>query len=188
MKHSTPATSETTVPSLFQLAAHFEDSAPAGRLKKPPPSPSQTPFIDLMTRPDKLEAALKATGAENGILDASRTITGNDGKHPKRNPPTDSFAIKNNKANLPRATRKVELILNAPSANSVKLTADFTEWEKCPLDMMRDEDGMWSRVIPREPGQYSYRFIVDGKWCDDPRSTQRVPNAFGSENAVLVVI
>jgi 1,4-alpha-glucan branching enzyme len=77
--------------------------------------------------------------------------------------------------------------MEAPSAKSVKLAADFTDWEKFPLDMMKSKNGIWFSVIPLAPGQYSYRFIVDGQWYDDPRSTQRVPNPFGSENAVIAV-
>lgn len=53
--------------------------------------------------------------------------------------------------------------------------------------MMRSENGEWFSVIWLAPGQYSYRFIVDGQWCDDPCATQRVPNPFGTENALLVV-
>jgi hypothetical protein len=53
--------------------------------------------------------------------------------------------------------------------------------------MMHLQDGLWSTVVPLRPGIYSYRFIVDGKWCDDPRSSHHVPNPFGGENAVVHV-
>jgi len=41
--------------------------------------------------------------------------------------------------------------------------------------------------MPRTPGRYEYRFVVDGQWRDDPACTERVPNGFGSENCVLRV-
>ncbi len=80
--------------------------------------------------------------------------------------------------------KETEFFLEAPSAKSVKLAGDFTNWEKFPLDMIQSEEGVWFAVIPLSPGNYSYRFIVDGQWHDDPRSAQRVPNPFGSSNAV----
>ena len=80
--------------------------------------------------------------------------------------------------------KQTEFQLEAPSAKSVKLAADFTNWEKFPLDMIRSEDGVWHAMIPLSLGNYFYRFIVDGQWSDDPRSTRSVPNPFGSLNAV----
>jgi 1,4-alpha-glucan branching enzyme len=84
--------------------------------------------------------------------------------------------------------KPTEFHLEAPFAESVKLAADFTEWEKFPLDMMKSEDGVWYTTVPLPPGHYSYRFIVDGEWCDDPRSMLRLhSNPFGRANAVMEV-
>lgn len=83
--------------------------------------------------------------------------------------------------------RTVEFRLAAPGAGSVKIAADFTGWEKCPLDLNKDENGIWLAAIPLPPGQYSYRFIVDGQWCADPRSGQRTPNPCGLVDSVVAV-
>jgi 1,4-alpha-glucan branching enzyme len=77
--------------------------------------------------------------------------------------------------------------LQAPRARSVKLAAAFTEWEKCPLDMIKGENGSWFIIVPLPPGEHHYRFIVDGQWQDDPQAARRVPNPFGGENAVHIV-
>ncbi len=53
--------------------------------------------------------------------------------------------------------------------------------------MMHSPDGYWFTVIPLTPGSYSYRFIVNGEWRDDPRAILRAPNPFGTENAVVQV-
>ncbi len=188
MKTSAPTQKNTIVPSLFQIAAYLEDSVPAARLRKTAPAPSQTAFADLVLHPDKLEAALNGARAENEAFDASLTTGRNGAKGATRNPPPNGATIKKNRgANPPRELKRVEFSLKAPAAKSVKLAADFTDWEKCPLDLMQNEDGVWFSFIPLEPGQYSYRFIVDGQWFDDPRSTKRVPNPFGTENALRVV-
>ena len=46
---------------------------------------------------------------------------------------------------------------------------------------------MWHAAIPLEPGTHYYRFLVDGKWRDDPECPLQVPNPFGSQNAVKLV-
>ena len=81
-----------------------------------------------------------------------------------------------------------EFHLEAPSAESVKLVADFTDWEGSPLDLIRAEDGVWFIIVPLLPGTYAYRFIVDGCWLDDPRPAQHVANAFGTIDTVVNVI
>jgi 1,4-alpha-glucan branching enzyme len=83
--------------------------------------------------------------------------------------------------------RKTLFHLKAPSAGSVKLVADFTDWEKYPLDMIRCEEGNWFAIVPLAPGNYSYRFIVDGQWFDDPQLPHRAPNPFGSANATVEI-
>jgi len=80
----------------------------------------------------------------------------------------------------------VEFSLHAPAARSVKLAADFTKWDQSPVDLT-NVNGVWRATIPLAPGLYSYRFIVNGLWCDDPHSTQRVPNPFGTENSIIWV-
>jgi 1,4-alpha-glucan branching enzyme len=77
--------------------------------------------------------------------------------------------------------------LNAPAAKSVKLAADFTDWEKAPVKLTRRADGVWLTALPLAPGDYAYRFIVDGQWCDDPSCMRRVANPFGTTNAVVSV-
>lgn len=77
--------------------------------------------------------------------------------------------------------------LEAPFAKSVQLAADFTEWEKFPLDLVKAEDGTWILVLPLPTGKHPYRFLVDGQWWSDPQAIQSIPNPFGTENSILVV-
>jgi hypothetical protein len=144
-----------------------------------------TPFEELARFPEKLEASLHAAKIENDIFAASRK-TGNrratHGAAPKNK--NRSFW---NPARSLIELKQIEFTLEAPEAGSVKLAADFTDWEKYPLDMIQGENGVWFTVIPLAPGHYSYRFIVDGQWCDDPRSNLRVENPFGTNNAVRQV-
>jgi hypothetical protein len=54
--------------------------------------------------------------------------------------------------------------------------------------MEKDEEtGFWKAVLHLEPGEYEYRFIVDGVWIKDPNNTDSVLNEFGQENSLLIV-
>jgi 1,4-alpha-glucan branching enzyme len=74
--------------------------------------------------------------------------------------------------------------INAPSATSVLLAGDFTQWQKKPMSMQKDKGGVWSAIVNLGPGKHKYRFIVDGEWRDDPECTSRVPNPFGGHDMV----
>ena len=99
------------------------------------------------------------------------------------------FPISKSHMEKARATegRKIIFRLEAPSAHSVKLAADFTDWEKTPLKMSKHAKGVWQTEVPLAAGHYSYRFIVDGRWQDDPHCSQREQNPFGTANAVIDV-
>jgi hypothetical protein len=74
-----------------------------------------------------------------------------------------------------------------PEAKTVQLAADFTDWDESPLDMVKFDGGIWSTTVPLPAGIYSYRFLVDGEWYDDPRSVRRTPNSHGPEKAFVQV-
>jgi 1,4-alpha-glucan branching enzyme len=78
--------------------------------------------------------------------------------------------------------------LEAPTAQTVKLAADFTGWDKNPLDLQLSENGSWQITVALPPGRYAYRFLVDGEWHDDPQCMQCEANPFGTTNAVVEVV
>ena len=194
MKHT--ESSATTFPSLFQIAAFFEDFFPAGDFRRSLPALRRLPFADLMSSPDKLMTVLAHTKSQDAPIDRPRAKSSAPAKRATRSArrtegggsgggngsPGD---INDNFNTSP--LKKVEFVLEAPAASSVKLAADFTDWEKAPVEMDHAEDGKWMTVVPLAPGQYAYRYIVDGQWFDDPVNTLHAPNPFGTENAVITV-
>ena len=80
-----------------------------------------------------------------------------------------------------------EFTITAPGASNVSLVGDFTNWQQHPLAMKPVGPGVWKVVVPLAPGTHHYRFLVDGEWRDDAECTLRVPNPFGTENAVRQV-
>lgn len=81
----------------------------------------------------------------------------------------------------------VEFSLEMPGAKAVQLAADFTDWERAPIDMIRFDDSYWSTTVPLPAGIYSYRFLVDGEWYDDPRAIRRDPNSPSKAKAFVQV-
>jgi hypothetical protein len=167
---------ESMMPSLFQIAAQIEDFIPG-----------QTPFPELLQHAERLAAVLKqavtihsVTAAPEKPANIKRATRPSASKNRK---PAD----KNPEPPSGDEPAKIKFYLKAPTARSVKLAADFTQWEKSALEMAKVENDTWFAAVPLTPGRYSYRFIVDGQWCDDPQSARRVPNPFGSANAVIEI-
>jgi 1,4-alpha-glucan branching enzyme len=65
----------------------------------------------------------------------------------------------------------------APDARNVVLVGDLTRFP-----MRRDPRGIWTTNVTLAPGPHHYRFIVDGKWQDDPACGSHMLNPFGSED------
>jgi 1,4-alpha-glucan branching enzyme len=80
-----------------------------------------------------------------------------------------------------------QFAITAPGATRVALVGDFTHWQEKPIAMKPLGGGVWKAQVSLPPGTYHYRFLVDGEWRDDPECTLRVPNPYGSENAVRKV-
>ena len=85
------------------------------------------------------------------------------------------------------ARRRVSFSYYAPRAKEVLLLGDFNNWDAKARPMKKNADGLWQKNINLHPGRYEYRFLVDNKWCCDPRHLERCPNCFGSENSIIEV-
>jgi 1,4-alpha-glucan branching enzyme len=83
--------------------------------------------------------------------------------------------------------RKIEFIMVAPEAHNVFLSGDFNDWSTRSHPFRKVSDGEWKVSVALLPGRYEYRFLMDGKWQNDPRCAEHAPNSFGSENCVLTV-
>ena len=82
------------------------------------------------------------------------------------------------------AKKKQMFSYRAPGAMTVQLVGDFTQWQKQPIALRKESDGIWRISVELEPGAHHYRFIVDGQWRDDPECQMHVPNPYGGKNMV----
>jgi 1,4-alpha-glucan branching enzyme len=85
--------------------------------------------------------------------------------------------------------KRVRFSLEAPNASKVLLVGDFTDWQARAKAMRKEKAGgrTFTATVNLPPGTYQYKFIVDGKWVDDPKATSHVANPFGSQNSLLTV-
>jgi hypothetical protein len=72
-------------------------------------------------------------------------------------------------------------------ASEVRLAGSFTGW-KPAYRLQQVSSGVWSIVVPLEPGVHDYAFVVDGgKWIADPAAPV-VDDGFGGVNSRLSVL
>jgi hypothetical protein len=81
----------------------------------------------------------------------------------------------------------VRFTLNAPSARGVALAGDFNGWRPDVTPLRRGGDGLWIVEVPLTRGNWSYSFVVDGKWVEDPLAESWRADGFGGKNAVVRV-
>lgn len=66
-----------------------------------------------------------------------------------------------------------------PRAKKVIVSGDFNVWNQEELSMAKTRDG-WQLPYVLGPGNYAYKFIVDGEWIADPSNPYIVDNAANS--------
>ena len=81
--------------------------------------------------------------------------------------------------------KRVTFSLNAPEAREVSVAGTFNDWDPTARPLKRDKKGTWRTWTALPPGKYEYRFIVNGKWQEDPACEERCLNAFGTYNSVV---
>ncbi len=81
----------------------------------------------------------------------------------------------------------VQFRLEAPAASQVSLAGDFSQW-KPAYSLRRSEAGVWTVVVPLDPGIHDYAFVVDGqRWVPDPLAPA-VSDGFGGMNSRLAIL
>lgn len=80
-----------------------------------------------------------------------------------------------------------EFTLSQPDAAAVYIAGDFNKWGTEEVKMKKDKNGNWKAKLKLQPGTYQYKFVVDGKWIEDPANTHTLADPFGGRNSVIVV-
>jgi 1,4-alpha-glucan branching enzyme len=100
----------------------------------------------------------------------------------------EGFHLTQPKAASAGNQKEITFRFEAPTAREVLLAAEFTNWDKNPVKLIKGGGGVWHAKLALAPGRHLYRFLVDGQWHDDPNCASRVPNPFGSSDSVVEII
>src|SRR6266704_1602082 len=79
---------------------------------------------------------------------------------------------------------KVQFKLEAGDAQSVAIAGSFNDWNPKRTPLVK-EGSYWVTTITLPRGRYEYRFVVDGKWVNDPSAKEFVKNPYGESNSVF---
>ena len=71
-------------------------------------------------------------------------------------------------------------------ARRVFLAGDFNQRKPTSRRMVKSRDGTFRAKLQLAPGEYEYKFVIDGRWQADPAAEQR-PNPYGTHNSVTHV-
>lgn len=69
-------------------------------------------------------------------------------------------------------------------AGRVYLSGTFNNWSTMQDPMRKTEKG-WEISFKLSPGEYQYKYIVDGKWKTDPGNRLKVPDGHAGFNSIL---
>jgi hypothetical protein len=83
--------------------------------------------------------------------------------------------------------RQVSFEHFSPDAGEIFLVGSFNNWDPKAAPLKKGRGGKWSTELLLMPGHYEYRFVVDGRWQDDPLAARFVANPFGELNCIIEV-
>ena len=73
------------------------------------------------------------------------------------------------------------------TGKNVVVSGSFNNWGTDKQLTDKNGDGHYICRLMLAPGEYQYKFLVDGNWRSDAANPDFVPNEFGSLNSILVV-
>jgi 1,4-alpha-glucan branching enzyme len=109
------------------------------------------------------------------------------GAKPRLDMPLGRKKTPDHAAAKPAVRKEVVFQVEAPTAGIVALAAEFTNWEKAPIRMLRLGEGIWQAKVALPQGRHRYKFLVDGRWLEELSSPERIPNPFGTTDGVIDV-
>lgn len=91
------------------------------------------------------------------------------------------------RAPAPEGAVEVELTLEVANAMNVFVAGSFNAWSPDADALTKGDGDLWSITLELTPGEYEYKFVVDGTWMEDPANPNVVSDPYGGKNSVLTV-
>jgi len=81
-----------------------------------------------------------------------------------------------------------KFILKGQEFNDVYLVGEFNNWNPDEnYRLKKISADTWEINLNLEKGKYRYKFIVDGKWVNDPSNKFMEDDAFGGKNSIRII-
>jgi chromosome partitioning protein len=85
------------------------------------------------------------------------------------------------------ALKEVVFTVAAPQAKDVFVAGDFNGWKVDDKSRMEPDNGAWVKRFALKSGKYRYRFVIDGRWTDDPANESRERNPYGETDSLIEI-
>lgn len=86
------------------------------------------------------------------------------------------------------AKKRVTFTLAADVGSEVFVAGDFNNWDPAGKKLEdKKGTGVYTAVLMLAPGDYEYKFVINGTWCVDPNCKDWIQNSLGTLNSVLHV-
>ena len=96
-------------------------------------------------------------------------------------------AAQNPAAKKPVA-KNVTFTVHAEKGKAVYIAGEFNKWNPTAKKMAyKAKNGLYTATVKLAPGDYQYKFVIDGTWCADPENANAVPNDQGTFNSIITV-
>lgn len=92
------------------------------------------------------------------------------------------------KATTPKK-RRVKFEVLTETGSTVFLAGSFNDWSDSAKELKeKDGDGCFTSSLLLAPGEYEYKFIINGEWQIDAENPNFTQNKMGTLNSVVKVI
>jgi serine protease AprX len=83
---------------------------------------------------------------------------------------------------------RIVFVLHEDTASEVSVAGDFNGWDAARGRLRRCMDGLWhAEFSAPPPGRCRYKYVVDGRWREDPTHGAKEPDPFGGFNSFLEI-
>jgi len=78
--------------------------------------------------------------------------------------------------------------LVAPHAKEVYIVGSFNQWSMNKDSLMKKlTDETWIKRLSLKEGNYKYKFVVDGRWVEDPANASAETDGLGGRNSLVTI-
>jgi len=86
------------------------------------------------------------------------------------------------------ALKEVTFTVHAEKGKNVFVAGEFNGWDPTAKKMAyKAAKGLYAATVKLAPGEYQYKFVIDGTWCADPENANAIANDQGTFNSIITV-